>query len=113
MEALSDHDYVILPQNLTEYTSNVVVYISGYVVKHMANKLNCTTCIRSLFSAEPVQHCDLLRRKDNGGLIMPSTGIITVCREAEKQLRLRVVSSGNVILPRGSVVNDIMSTLCL
>jgi len=84
-----DHDYVVMPRHLSEYSSNVVVYIAGFVAERLAKRIQCNTCITAVTSNgdNSLKHSYFLKRKNNGGLYLPSQSLVQICRETEKGLR--------------------------
>jgi len=91
-----DHDYAITADriSLSEFSSNIVVYIAGFVARRLCDKLSCVACKLSLLcSTKVVANSKLLERKDAGGLVFPSHSVVVVCRTAEQCLRF--VSAAN------------------
>lgn len=84
---LLDHDY--LPSSLTGLVENAIVYIAGFVVRKLYNKIDCSCCKDALLATPgPKDHTfHLLKLKNNGGLIMPSEGTIKILKTAERCFR--------------------------
>jgi hypothetical protein len=84
-----DHDYC--SPKLESLVENVVVYISGWVVRKVMQRLKCDRCRQSLVSSNPpssfLSAFHLLTLKNNGGLVIPSEGLVTTCETAEKVIR--------------------------
>lgn len=82
------HDYCTL-RNLSLFVSNIVEYISGWVVRKLAPKIACAECLSALVvpAGSACQTISLLEIKNNGGLVRPSTGVVTVIQHCEKVLR--------------------------
>lgn len=84
-----DHSY--LPTSFGALTENALVYIAGFVVRRVLKKLKCNVCCNSLVStALPSSLGDqyhLLTLRNNGGLLIPSQGTVTVIRSAEQCIR--------------------------
>ena len=81
---------VELPE-LSTFSSNIVAYISGYVVKRLLTKITCCACRIQLIgdprtSSDLVELC-FLRLKNNGGLVLPASGVIKILSCAEKVLK--------------------------
>jgi len=79
---------------LSVFSSNIVVYISGFVARRIYRKLNCITCIGSLCATEEEketfnQDRILIHLRDNGGLIHPSRELIKMCKVVELEIRKR------------------------
>ena len=86
----NDHSYCIAPDKivLSEFSSNKITYMAGYVVQKLCAKLNCVACKSCLLSSDKVaSNCKLLSRKNNGGLVIPSESAITVCNVSERCIR--------------------------
>ena len=106
-ETCDDHSYCEIPTaiNLSEFASNVVTYMAGYVARNLSKKLKCMACQLLLLSdGKLVENCKLLSRKDNGGLLVPSDDNITVCVFTERCVRYLCNSSVGKI-PRGRNIN--------
>lgn len=70
---------------------NIVVYISGFVVRRAITQIACDTCRQSLYvSAVPQNRkasYSLLVMRDMGGLVTPSSGTVAILMAAETALR--------------------------
>ncbi|XP_073729978.1 uncharacterized protein [Misgurnus anguillicaudatus] len=92
---VQDHSY--LPKKFDGLVENVLVYISGFVVRRTLKKLSCDVCRASLLmdaeSASKDQSYHLLTLKNNGGLVIPSAGTVKVVRAAEWVVRQAVADS--------------------
>ena len=70
---------------------NIVVYISGFVVRKVATKIGCDTCRQSLFVSAVPEHkkpsYSLLIMRDMGGLVTPSPGTVAILMATEAALR--------------------------
>lgn len=99
---MADHSY--LPTRFGALVDNALVYISGFVVRQILRSLSCDVCRASLVrDAIPPCHDEnyhLLVLNNNGGLMIPSVGVVKVVRAAE-----RVIRQGHSgLAPQGSVV---------
>ncbi|KAM3605598.1 uncharacterized protein V6R79_001603 [Siganus canaliculatus] len=85
------HDHSYLPKHFDGLVDNILVYISGFVVRLTIKKLSCDICRASLVtdaeSARKDQSYHLLTMKNNGGLVIPSQGTVKVVRAAEWVIR--------------------------
>ncbi|XP_031139614.1 uncharacterized protein LOC116039000 [Sander lucioperca] len=85
------HDHSYLPVRFDGLVDNALVYISGFVVRRALKKLSCDVCRASLVtdaaSAIKDQSYHLLTLKNNGGLVIPSEGTVSVVRAAEWVIR--------------------------
>jgi len=87
----AEHDYALTVDKLTlsDFSANIVTYMSGYVARQLTKKLSCVGCCSSLISAKKVaENSKLLSRKDVGGLLFASHSLITVCSVTERCIRL-------------------------
>jgi hypothetical protein len=93
IDIFEDDDFV----PLSPYITNIVAYISGFVVKKVLKHDKCPAC-RSALVMSPSQSFLLpedryfLRLKDNGGLVLPSSDVVAVlqqCESAYRNLTLR------------------------
>ena len=75
---------------LSQYVESTVVYIAGYVVKAVMDKIVCDPCRSALidgFNMEVLSDYSLIVRKNRGGLITPSRDVITICKVSESVFR--------------------------
>lgn len=72
---------------------NVLVYISGWVVKKLMGKMSCMTCKAALVldstdvASKYGTSYFFLKFKDNGGLVKPSQGVVDVILACEHHMR--------------------------
>ncbi|RZF48094.1 hypothetical protein LSTR_LSTR002160 [Laodelphax striatellus] len=90
-----DDDYIALPTNLSEYSSNVVFYLAGFVARRISSKVNCETCSDALIEQEITNHShvDFFARENNGVLVVPSKDVVTICNLLEHEIRVRQLTS--------------------
>ena len=90
--------------NLSEYTEEVVAYVSGAVVKSLKKKIHCPVCLMNLELEKEVQSfSSLQRRKAYGKLTSASYDVFTIIKVAEKVLRCQS--------PKTLLKNNIMAVL--
>ncbi len=77
---------------LSEFSNIIVVYIAGFVARKVSTVLKCIECLTA--SGDAIPFCNFLNRKNNGGLYMPSKGLLFVCRQVERLIR-NVLLAGN------------------
>ena len=86
-----DHSYGSwLPAEFSTAVANSVTYITGWVVRKVCKKLRCATCMECLVTSAPPSYdtsYSLLVLKNNGGLVVPSTGSVAVVMCTEKIIR--------------------------
>ena len=75
-------------QQISRFKENIIVYISGYVVKMVRKKIRCVICAKALTcsrsEAENSPAFALLNRKRWGQLTDSSFDVIAICIETEK-----------------------------
>jgi len=81
-----DHDYVF-HSNLSQYSKEIVIYISGFVAKKVLSKARCTECSSAVVGSKENLENTFLAFKNQGGLIFPSDDIIQICMHSEVTLR--------------------------
>ena len=102
------------PSNLSEYKKSVIIYIAGYVVKMMQNKIHCQQCLLALESSsvEPNKaEFGLLRKKAWGKLIVASPDVIEVCSQTEKILNFVQQKSKDQIFHEKSIVHKLTTSV--
>ena len=74
---------------LSLYTENVSSYIAGFVVRRLLPKLKCSECRELLVDPTNIFSlcCAFFMLRDNGGLIVPSAGVVSVVHSTERHLR--------------------------
>ncbi|XP_025162957.1 uncharacterized protein LOC112590490 isoform X1 [Harpegnathos saltator] len=85
---------------LSEFTTRVIAYIAGFVVRHLEKILHCETCIEALTGNETHIECSLINIKNRGGLRLPSHDVIVICTKAEIAIRLALRESGDKCLSK-------------
>ena len=122
----TDHDYSDIPAfaHLSMYVENVVVYVAGFVVRKLWDKVCCVECVVALTLTPDASRettttereliaADLLVRKNRGGLLMPSADVVLVCKVCERAF-ITLFQSHNGKPPAGktvrlTLVNQVMS----
>jgi len=84
----TDHEYCRVNE-LSLLVIHVVEYIAGWVVRNLSPMIACDDCRSCLVDAADTKKnsSSLLEIKNNGGLVRPSAGVVTVLSNAEKVLR--------------------------
>jgi hypothetical protein len=112
--AADDHDYcdVSNAMELSEYKEAAISYIAGYVVKMVEKKIHCPQCLAVLTTSKESIPDLFVTWKTNGGLKLPSHGLIKICEETEKcVMRMLNVNGGG--LPHGAVLSSAIATTVL
>lgn len=99
----------------SDWRLSCLIYTSGFVSKKVMPKVKCEVCVEALFQ----EHNDrpefkFLNRKDNGGLITPSDGVVKVVTAAERAFRT-VMPSPELMetLPSESYVDRHMQNMVM
>ena len=109
----SDDDYCDIPNvvELYEYKEAAISYIAGYVVRMVEKKIHCMECIAALTTTKEKIPDLFVTWKTNGGLKLPSPGLLKICLETEKCI-MRMLNSNGGDIPRATgVSNAIIATV--
>lgn len=97
----------IYPDQLSTFAVNSVAYISGWVVRKLLPKVQCSECRLALVAPVGENHDTdlmLLHLRDNGGLIYPSRGMRRIVRIAESVVRGQPIQECTVMKVQCSVL---------
>ncbi len=95
----TDHDYCDVSNAivLSEYKEAAISYIAGYVVRMVEKKIHCMECKTALTTTKESLPDLFVTWKTNGGLKLPSLGLIKICEETEKCIvRMLNVNGGGL-----------------
>lgn len=83
-----DHSYMFIRDStyLSEYCQEIIIYIAGFIVRHLMKTIICEICIHSLTADNKTG--ELIYLKNRESLIYPSESVIKICTENEKVIRL-------------------------
>ena len=85
----------ISEKSYSEFKTQAIGYISGYVVKRIKEKVSCTECVDSLVGSPRTQSVDLITTKDYGEFMSyPSSFAQKVMNTADKIIE-EEIKSGN------------------
>ena len=110
----TDHDYCDVPNvvELSEFKTSAISYIAGYVVRMVERKIHCFKCLAALTTAKENIPDLFVVWKSNGGLKLPSPGLLKICEETEKcVMRMLNVNGGG--LPHGTGLPNAITTSVL
>ena len=112
----------------SEFTSNVLFYISGYIVAKLVKELSCSSCKSCLLShyATPTPEHDYCTMKynevasasaftlfvNNGGLRVPSQSMYSVVEYAEKLFKANVCQQGQKITTESKLKQKMIVAVC-
>lgn len=87
----------VVPNNLSEFATQTIGYIAGYVVRKLPNTVECAECIAGCKVLSSVtcknnivnsqNALALIIAKNRGGLIVPSESVVIICTVAEQMFR--------------------------
>ena len=106
----TDHDYCDAPNvvELSEFKT-AISYIAGYLVRIVERKIHCFKCLAALTTAKENISDLFVVWKSNGGLKLPSPGLLKICEETEKcAMRMLNVNGGG--LPHGTGLPNAIAT---
>ena len=112
--AATDHDYCDVPNvmELSEFKTSAISYIAGYVVRMVERKIHCLKCLAALTTTKEKIPDLFVVWKSNGGLRLPSPGLLKICEETEKcVMRMLKVNQGG--LPHGTGLPDAIASTVL
>ncbi|XP_049520144.1 uncharacterized protein LOC125944133 [Dermacentor silvarum] len=98
IRAVADHDYGNLSYGLTNFSSEVVQYIGGFIVRAVAKRVTCPTCTDILVKDSITSVLIFIRK--NGGLIMPSALVHHVLHTAEHVFRNNLANVRKMTIQR-------------
>lgn len=101
---------------LSPFVSNVVTYVAGWVIRKLTPRIRCADCRMALVSTPGDylhESTTLLAIKNNGGLLIPSTDVVTILEQTERIIRStmnihKAQSSDNWSL---AIINKVLFTL--
>ncbi|XP_065324717.1 uncharacterized protein LOC135931493 isoform X3 [Gordionus sp. m RMFG-2023] len=78
-------------QKLSPFVDNIATYISGYITRKLIseNKVKCYICISAMIvkNCKDQESYNLIKIKNNQGLIIPSRDVSRLCQYAESGFR--------------------------
>lgn len=74
-------------ENLTEFSSQVIVHIAGSVVHILMRTIKCDTCVGALLTNSTNCLHKFAIAKDKGGLLYASNDVIALCKISEAMIR--------------------------
>lgn len=93
-DIIEDHGYFPDIRRITEFSSRIIVYIAGFVVRHLKKSLYCEECVHALTSDDKNNdNSILIQLKSRGHLQCPSSSVTKICHEAERIIRFALAES--------------------
>ena len=100
----TDHGYCDAPNvmELSEFKSAAISYIAGYVVRMVQEKIHCLKGLAALTTTKKKIPDLFVVWKSNGGLKLPTPGLLKICEETEKcVMRMLKVTNGGLLHDTG------------
>lgn len=85
---INEHDYIMNSKIITECSSQIIIYISGFVVRQLQRSIKCEMCVQALAGDKANFLNSLITRKTHGGLTYPSHDVCKICKTTEHFLRI-------------------------
>ncbi|KAF2895270.1 hypothetical protein ILUMI_10903 [Ignelater luminosus] len=98
IEDPSDNIYLQSIQELTDFSKTVVVYIAGFVIKHLYKTIKCKQCLGILVDSSNKLNYHLIAIKNRGGLLFPSSDVTDICMNSKKCVKQALAESGGKFL---------------
>lgn len=73
--------------NMSEFSSQAIAYIAGYVVRVLIKNIKCDICATALTTNASNELHKFIIAKTKGGLLFPSLDTIKICKAAESVVR--------------------------
>ena len=111
---VNDNDYCDVPNlmELSEFKSSAISYIAGYVVRMVERKIHCLKCLAALTTMKEKIPDLFVVWKSNGGLKLPSEGLLKICEETEKAI-MRMLNVNQGGLPHCTGLPDAIASTVL
>ena len=95
------------------YKENILCYIGGYICRKLSKKMTCETCVGALFCNERREDTiyQLTNKKDNGGLVYPSTDVVKIISVTESVCKEYLDSGIDSTLSKSKIKNRVMKHL--
>lgn len=95
------------------YLDNVLIYISGYIMRRLIETEKCTFCYTFLTECKERVSCELINFKQLGGLMYPLFDIVSVVQIANSavELALENKSLGELLKCGVHITNEIVSEI--
>lgn len=94
--------YVPMVVNCSEFSSRVITYIAGFVIKHLMRKIQCEECINALVGDNSGPEYNLINIKNRGKLTYPSKDVVNICKKAEFAIRSALHENGGKLSKKHS-----------
>lgn len=100
-DIIEDHGYFPDIRRITEFSSRIIVYIAGFVVRYLKKSLYCEDCVHALTSDDKNdENSILIQIKSRERLQYPSSSVTKICHEAERVIRFALAESGGKFMKK-------------
>jgi hypothetical protein len=97
---------------LSEYKSDVLVYIAGYIQRTLAKNEDCIDCKLFLTNMKIVESSKLLNIKNQGPLCIPSVEVVKIVKVAHSLVEKRL-GEPDLLTERNIVEKLAVKTVCI
>jgi hypothetical protein len=77
-----------IPTEGSKFVDNVIIYISGFIMRTLMNKEKCTFCYTYMKESKDKVSCPLIDVKQRGGLVSPTSAIVSIVKIANRNVKL-------------------------
>lgn len=97
----------------TQLVDNVLIYISGFLMKKLTDKESCTYCFTYLKENKERISCELINFRQLGGLVYPTFDIVTIVNITNKALDVALSKDNicDVLKCSVQLTNEIVSEI--
>ena len=74
-----------------KFVDNVLIYISGFIMRKVIEKEKCTYCYTYLTECKERVSCQLIHFKQLGGLMYPIFDVVTIVEIANRNMKLSII----------------------
>ena len=74
-----------------QFVDNVLIYISGFIMRKLIEKEKCTYCYTYLTECKERVSCQLIHFKQLGGLMYPIFDVVTIVEIANRNMKLSII----------------------
>lgn len=83
IHCISDHGYIMNSAIISECSSQIIIYIAGFVLRQLQITVKCEICSQALAGDKANYLNSLTTRESHGGLTYPSKDVCEVCKTTE------------------------------
>lgn len=83
-----DEEINMFFQNISDFSTQIISYIAGYIAHILIKKVDCEICIGALLTNKINTDHKFVVAKDKGGLLYPSKDLIQICKISEAVIKI-------------------------